>query len=85
MKLLFAVATVDKCTCYEAGNYYSVLPTLRCEAFTQRTELLSAVLHRCPKGLLFDVDTCTCNWRSQVKCPESCSSSEPAVQTASPG
>ena len=66
------IILVDKCTCFEKGNYYSPVSSDNCQSFTQRTAFLPKKTLKCPEGTQFDVKTCVCNHAAATRCPRYC-------------
>ena len=73
--------TVDDCTCFEEGNYYTTNVGDDCRSFLQRTAFLPEQKLACPDGLIFDVNVCVCDWTWRAKCPKTCEKEETAVIT----
>ena len=57
-----------KVTCEREGRIYMHEYHTDCKAFTQATPTLAEQVHYCKAGLLFDLNTCLCNYADQVPC-----------------
>ena len=60
------------CICKSGGNFYSPIISTNCQSYTQHTDISAdPITLSCPGDLLFDVQTCVCNWPAVVQCSNS--------------
>ena len=71
------------CICKSGGNFYSPIISTNCQSYTQHTDISTdPITLCCPGELLFDVQTCVCNWPAVVQCSNSsCPSTETTTAT----
>ena len=71
------------CICKSGGNFYSQVISTNCQSYTQHTDISAdPITLSCPSELLFDVQTCVCNWPAVVQCSNSsCPSTETTTAT----
>lgn len=55
-------------TCHARGNKFSIVDGSGCTKYKISSATISPTALSCPDGLVFDADSCTCNFKNAVTC-----------------